>query len=123
MGMRHLLKAHRTWEDYLGLALAVAIGLSPWFQEEFLPGRVYTNAAVLGVILLLLAQFEFIRTRRSEEIAELACGAWLLVSPFLLGYAAAGTLRYWHWVLGVAVIALAALEYWQGGDVAIEDRE
>ena len=110
MATRHWLKAHRTWEDYLGLALAVAVFLSPWFREEFMPGRIYTNAAIVGVLLLLLAQFEFIRTRRFEEIAQLVCGVWLLLSPVIFGYAAAGTLRYWHWVLGVAVIALAALE-------------
>lgn len=117
------LRTHRTWEDYLGLGLAVAVGLSPWFREEFLPGRVYTNAAVVGVILFLLAQFEFIRTRRGEELGELACGLWLIASPFVFGYAANAQLRFWHWGLGAAVVALAAFEYWQGGDLAIEDRE
>ena len=123
MTAREVLKAHRTWEDYLGLGLAVAVGLSPWFREEFLPGRVYANAAVLGVILLLLAQFELIRTRRTEELAELACGLWLITSPFVFGYGTAGALRYWQWVLGAAVVVLAAFEYWQGGDLSLEDRE
>ena len=90
MAMKDVLKAHRTWEDYVGLALAVAVGLSPWFREEFLPSAVYTNAAAIGVILLLLAQFELIRSRRWEEIAELACGVWLFVSPLLFGYANRG---------------------------------
>jgi hypothetical protein len=38
---------------------------------------------------------------------------WLIVSPFTLGYAEAGALRYWHFVLGAVVALLAALELWQ----------
>lgn len=113
MAMRDVLKTHRTWEDYLGLILAVAVGLSPWFREEALPRAAYANAAVIGVTLLLLAQFELIRTRYWEELAELACGAWLIASPFLLRYAGAGDLRVLQWILGIAVAALAVLEYWQ----------
>lgn len=113
MAIKDVLKTHRTWEDYLGLMLAVAVVLSPWFREEFWPGAVYTNAAAIGVILLLLAQFELIRSRRWEEMAEMACGLWLIASPHLLGYAQGGHLRFWQWALGAAVIALAALEFWQ----------
>ena len=78
-----------------------------------MPGSVYTNAAVVGVVLLLLAQFELIRSRRWEEMAEMACGLWMIASPFVFGYARAGETRTWHWLLGAAVVALAALEYRQ----------
>ena len=123
MPQRPKFRTHRTWEDYLGLGLGVATGLSPWFREEFLSGRVYTNAAVVGLLVFMLAQFEFIRTRRGEELGELACGLWLLASPFVFGYAMQSQLRIWHWGLGAAIVALAAFEYWQGGDLAIEDRD
>ena len=115
MAVKDVVKTHRSWEDYLGLGLAVAVGLSPWFREEPLPRAAYVNASVIGVALLLLAQFELIRSGRWEEIAELACGLWLIASPFMLGYAHGNQLRFWHWMLGGAVAALAAYEYWQGG--------
>jgi hypothetical protein len=35
---------------------------------------------------------------------------WLIASPFIFGYADAGTLRYWHFILGIAVVLLAVLE-------------
>ncbi len=113
MALKAGLKTHRSWEDYLGLSLAIAIGLSPWFQEEKIPREAYSNAALVGVALLLLAQFELIRSRRWEEVAELLCGAWLVTSPFVFGYAAGNHLRLWQWLLGAAVIALALFEYWQ----------
>jgi hypothetical protein len=37
-------------------------------------------------------------------------GLWLIASPFIFGYAEAGALRYWHFVLGAAVVLLAMLE-------------
>ncbi len=107
------LKSRRTWEDYLGLALAVAIGLSPWFREEKLPTAAYPNAAIVGVALLLLAQFEIIRSSRWEEVGELAGGIWVAASPFVLGYAYNSQLRIWQWILGAMVIALAVLQLWQ----------
>lgn len=116
MTKKSALKSHKTWEDYLGIVLGIAIGLSPWFREEGLPGAVYTNAAIVGVALLLLAQFELIRSRRWEEIAELACGLWIMASPFVFSYARAGETRTWHWLLGAVVVALAALEYRQRKD-------
>jgi hypothetical protein len=116
MSDKSVIRIHKTWEDYFGMALGAAIGLSPWFPAETLPDAVYTNAAIVGVALLLVAQFEFIRSRRWEEIAELACGLWMIASPTIYGYARSGQARVWHWLLGAAVVALAALEYWQRKD-------
>ncbi len=117
MSKKSAVKDRKTWEDYLGIVLAIAIGLSPWFHEEGLASAVYINAAIVGVGLLLLAQFELIRSRRWEEIAEMACGLWIVASPFVFGFARAGETRGWHWMLGAAVVALAALEYRQRKDV------
>jgi len=52
---------------------------------------------------------------------ETACGLWLIASPFMFGYADAGTLRYWHFMLGVAVALLAILELRQ--DWKLSDTE
>ena len=56
---------------------------------------------------------------RGKEFAEAALGQWLIASPFAIGYAGAGTLRYWHFGLGAAVTLLALLELvqdWRQGD-------
>jgi len=49
--------------------------------------------------------------QRWEEVGEIACGLWLIVSPFVFGYA--GTLRYSHFALGALVALLAVAELWQ----------
>lgn len=117
MTQKPVFRTHKTWQDYLGMTLGIAITLSPWFREEGLAGAVYANAAIVGIALLLLAQFELIRSRRWEELAELACGVWIIISPFAFRYAAHGETRGWHWLLGTIVVALAALEYRQRKDV------
>lgn len=106
-----LLHTHRTWEDYAGIVLAVVIGLSPWLAGHEHEAAMW-NAAAVGVLLLALAAFELVDLQRSEEVGEIALGLWLIASPFAFGYAE-GALAIWHFVLGAAVVLLAALELWQ----------
>jgi O-antigen/teichoic acid export membrane protein len=113
MALKDLLKTHRTWEDGAGLVLGLVIGLSPWLYEEPAVPAVVLNSALIGLAVLALAQLELLRLRRWEEVAQLACGLWLLASPFLLHYAHQDHLRVWHWALGAVVSLLALFEIWQ----------
>lgn len=115
------LKSHRTWEDWLGMALGLATGISPWAAGETSNETVVLNSAQMGLLILGLAVFELIDLRRWEEIAQLGCGIWLMVSPFHFGYADAGDLRYWHFVLGASVAALSLLELWQDWRLSNEE--
>jgi hypothetical protein len=127
LAIKDLLKTHRTWEDGVGLLLGVTIGLTPWFYNEPSVPAVVLNSALIGLAVLMLAQLELVHWRRWEEIAQLACGLWLAASPFFFDYAHQDHLRFWHWALGGAVVALAVLELWQdrrrlGRDVAGDGR-
>jgi hypothetical protein len=59
--------------------------------------------------------------QRWEEICQLVLGLWLIASPYVLGYSAAGSLRFWHSTLGGLVILLAALELWQDWNRSDQD--
>ena len=122
MAMKDFLKPHRSWEDGLGLLLGVTIGLTPWLYDETLIPTVVLNSAITGLAVLMLAQLEIVRLRRWQEIAQLACGAWLVASPFIFDYAHQDHLRVWHWALGGIVSVLAAFELWQDWDVAGQGR-
>lgn len=108
---RNLLATHRTWEDWLAIALAVSIALAPWIVDQSAVGAVVVNAAVAGLVILLLAELDLVATRRWAEFGQLAVGAWVAVSPAVLGYG--GALGVWHVAAGVLVMLLAALELWQ----------
>jgi hypothetical protein len=118
-GLR-LFDVHRTWEDYAGMILGVLIGLSPWLaggQENLLA---MGNAVAVGVMVFALAAFELVDLNRSEEVGEIALALWLIASPFILRYVES-QLAIWHFILGVVVVLLAALELWQ--DWSLTERE
>jgi hypothetical protein len=114
------LKEHRTWEDWVGISVGVLIGLTPWLAEETHNQAVLLNAMAVGLVVLALAAFEFVDLRRWEEVAEFACGSWLIASPFVYDYAGVGQLRFWHFVFGVLVAILAAVEFWQDWKLSTE---
>ena len=122
MAIKDFLKPHRSWEDGVGLLLGLTIGLTPWLYEQAPVPVVIANSALTGLAVLMLAQLQIVRLRRWEEIAQLACGVWLVASPFLLDYAHQDHLRFWHWALGGVVVVLAAFELWQDWDVAGQGR-
>ena len=105
-----ILSVHYLWEDCVSMVLGVLIALTSWMVGDTGSQVVAANAAIIGILVLALGASEFLDLRRWEEGLETACGLWLIASPFIFGYADAGTLRYWHFALGAAVVLLAALE-------------
>jgi hypothetical protein len=106
-----LFNVHYLWEDCLSMGLGALIVLTSWMVGDAGNTQaVATNAVVVGIVVLALGASEFLDLRRWEESVEVACGLWLFASPFIFGYANAGMLRYWHFILGVSVVVLAVLE-------------
>src|ERR687895_492411 len=115
------LDAHRTWQDWVVLGLGVLIDLAPWLTGETSERAVVVNAALIGVLVVVLAEIELVKLRRWPEIGQLVCGLWQTASPYVFGYARAGQLRYWHFALGALVALLAALELWQDRRLKAEE--
>jgi hypothetical protein len=113
-GRANFLRTHRTWEDWAGIALSILIILSPWMARQSADPGVVLVTALLGLMLLTLAQYELVQAHRSVEMVELALGVAVMALPFLLGYNGTGKLNIWHFVLGGLVSSLAILELWQG---------
>src|SRR5215510_14115288 len=116
-----LFNVHYAWEDCVSMVLGALIVLTSWIGNDEASQTVAINATIVGILVLALGASEVVDLRRWEESLEAACGLWLIASPFIFGYADTGTLRYWHFVLGVAVVLLAALELRQ--DWKLSDAE
>src|SRR5206468_990773 len=80
---------HRNWEDWLAILVGVAIGFSPWLVGQQDNPAVNWNAVIIGALVIVLAGLELTGLERWEEVAEIAWGLWLVVSPFIYGYAGA----------------------------------
>jgi hypothetical protein len=125
MSDSRFLGTHRTWEDWCGMALGVAIALSPWFPTQYghdyaetNPSAVIINTVAVGALVFGLAQLQYVALQRWEEVAAICLGLWLIVSPLFLGYSGEGMLRFLHTSLGGAVVLLATLQLWQDWDLS-----
>ncbi len=116
-----LFTTHHSWEDWLVMALGVVIALSPWLAEESASRVVVWNSVLVGVLVFFVAQLEYVMLQRWEETCELVLGLWLVVSPYVLGYSGAGTLRFWHAAIGGLIVLIAVLELWQDWDRSDQD--
>jgi hypothetical protein len=117
-----VFNVHYIWEDCVSMGLGVLVILSSWILGDVGSQTVAANAVIIGLFVLALGAAEFLDLRRWEEGLETACGLWLIASPFIFGYADAGALRYWHFVLGAAIVLLAMLELrqdWELSDAEI----
>ena len=113
MSRIRFFNVHRSWEDWVSMLVGVLIGFSPWLAGQPDNPAILGNALLVGLFVFGLAELTYVSLTRWEEIGEIACGLWLIASPFTFGYAESGALRYWHFLLGAAVVVLAALELWQ----------
>jgi SPW repeat len=72
------------------------------------------NAALLSFVLLSSTGFEMAGLHLWQDVSELLCGLWIAASPFVWGYANAGPVRCWHFVLGGALVFLGSFSLWKG---------
>jgi heme A synthase len=101
------------WQDLLGMGLGVVILLSPAIAPDEFRISTVLNAAVVGIIVMAVSEFELAGHRVREEATNGAAGLWLVASPFALGYGGQGVLRFWHIALGAVVAILSIAEFLQ----------
>jgi hypothetical protein len=109
---------HRGWEDFCSAGCGVLTVLSPLLAPEAVTTAAAVSAGLVGVLIAMLALLEIMQLQRWEEVLELACGLWVVVSPLVFGYG--DPLRLAHFVLGAAVALLALLELWQDRNRRLE---
>ena len=100
---------HRGWEDFCSALFGGLIILSPIVADT--TTMIAVNAGLIGVFIVGLAIVELMSLQRWEEVLELACGGWVMASPFVLQYG--NDLRLIHLILGGGVAILALFELWQ----------
>ena len=83
------MKQVRHWQDPVNALLGTWLILSPW-AIGFADDRIVTaNFVLVGVLLVAAAIGAIIVPKAWEEWLEVALGAWLIASPWVLGFAGA----------------------------------
>ena len=99
----------KQWEDMVGAALGLWLLASPYVLD-YGGMTAAQNAVVIG-FLLIAAEFVILSFFRVwEEWINVVLGAWLVVSPWVLGTALVATVNFL--IVGVLVLALALYEIW-----------
>jgi hypothetical protein len=99
----------RQWEDWTSWALGLWLLLSPWtllFDNE---PRAMENALVVGALVIIVEIVELSIFRDWEEWINVLLGAWLAISPWVLGIASSAA-RWNFLIVGTLVLALALYE-------------
>lgn len=96
------------WQDWLTLTLGAWLFVSPWVLGYAGTPAAAWNAWAAGACLVLAAWWALARAAAAAEGVILAFAAWLVVSPWILGFAAAKPPVYWNAALiGLATGGLA----------------
>lgn len=98
----------RRWQDDVNLVLGVWLFLSPWLllygAEQ---ATAAWNAHVVGIVIAALSLAALVIYRQWEEWLAVLFAAWLIVSPWILGYGAFTTAIWNQIVVGIVVLVLA----------------
>jgi hypothetical protein len=96
--------------DVLNLILGAILFFSPWIFD-FSAGVQSQNAIISGAVIAVLSIAALSAFAEWEEWLNLVVGLWVLVSPWVLGFA--DTTAMWvHVVIGIIVAVVAAIELW-----------
>lgn len=80
-------KLAHNWQDATCLVLGLWLIVSPWVLGFSAMQWAVWNAVVLGIIVVLMALAELIEFHDWEEWTDMVIGCWLIISPWLLGFA------------------------------------
>jgi hypothetical protein len=95
------------WKDTANLVLGLWLAISPWALSYAGEAGPAWNAHIVGVIIAVAALAALVAFQQWEEWVNTALAAWLIVSPYLLGFTG---LTYALWnqlIVGVLVGGLA----------------
>jgi len=97
------------WTDWATWLLGIWLCLSPWTLLFEFEAPAMRNAVLLGALIILVELIELSIFREWEEWINVALGAWLIASTWVLGIATQ-TAKINFVLVGVLVAALALYE-------------
>lgn len=104
---------HKHPQDIANIVLAAVLFISPWVlafsAEQSASWNAWISAAVIAVLAIGALSF----FQEWEEWLNLIAGIWVVVSPWILGFAAITNAMWTHVVIGLLVAAAAAWEIWE----------
>ncbi len=91
------------WQDWVNLVFGIWLFIAPFVLGFAGLTAAAWNSYILGIGVAVFALIALVQPQVWEEWINLVLGIWLIVSPFLLGYAGETVPTTNHIVLGILV--------------------
>jgi hypothetical protein len=100
--------AWKRWQDWANVGLGAWLIIAPFILRTSSDQNSAWNAVVVGVLVAVIALWALAMPLvRWAEYANALLGAWLIASPFVLGFAGLPTPAWNAWIVGICVLGLA----------------
>lgn len=105
------MKSKTRWQDWLILIGGIWLFISPWLFS-YSHTNYSWDAFIMGIVLIIFSIWALGNRRLWEEWITLIIGAWIVISPFVLGFAGVPDQLNFYIVGGIVFI----LSFW---DIAL----
>jgi hypothetical protein len=95
------------WQRAANFLLGICLVVSPWVLAYADQTAAAWNASVTGLAIALIAASALVAYHEWEEWITAVLAAWLIVSPYILGFGTMQAASWTHFVVGVLVAVLA----------------
>ena len=100
----------RRWQDQGILLLAIWLFVSPWVMGYPSDSPPAINAFIAGAIMAALAAFDLYKTYVWAVLLNILVGAWVAVSPWLMGIVGDRPMSTSMLLVGIATVVLGLWE-------------
>ncbi|MBI4205914.1 MAG: SPW repeat protein [Betaproteobacteria bacterium] len=99
--------ATKRWQDWVNLALGLWLFVSPWVLGYAMQEGAAWNAYIMGAGIVVCAAIAAYMPKAWEEMINTIFGVWLVLSPYVLGFATHTMIAVHTVVFGVLVTVFA----------------
>jgi site-specific recombinase len=99
-------------QDWINLIIAACLFISPWVVGFAGVTSPAWNAWIIAVALAIVTIIALSAAAEWEEWVNVIFGLWLIVSPWVLGFADNAGALWTHLILGVITAAVAGWAVW-----------
>lgn len=99
-------------QDWILAILAALLFVSPWlvdYQSSMADWCAWISAVVIGGLAMTASYTD---AEQWEEWATALLGAWLIVAPWLLGFASDAGVQMVFWPIGILVLLVSLWAEW-----------
>ncbi len=102
------METRTRWQDWVNLLLGLWLFFTPFFGFGMMTGAAALNGYIFGAIIVVLSIVALFQPQFWEEWINLFIGLWLIIAPFVLGYAV-GMFFMWNSVIVGLLVGGAAV--------------